>query len=94
MRCAVLRNVAACKTTLPVIMQHARDEREEVRVASLGKLRTEFGLRQLSISQRAWVLEQGLGDRSQPVRLAAVTLLVAWLDECEFSVSTVRERGG
>ena len=39
--------------------------------------------RQLTIAQREQVVSQGLGDRTEPVRVAAAKLLGSWVDACE-----------
>lgn len=94
MRCAVVACLATTPSTLPAILRHVRDERQEVRCAALDKVRAEIGVKQLTISQRAWLLEQGLGDRDATVRERAVDMLTAWLAQCEYRMFEVRGGAG
>ena len=39
--------------------------------------------RQLTIAQREQIVSQGLGDRTEAVRVASAKLLGSWVDACE-----------
>lgn len=62
-RIAVIQTLGVAKFTLPAVLEHIRDEKETVRAAAVAKLDTDLSVTQLKIAQRAWVVEQGLGDR-------------------------------
>ena len=62
-RFEVLSNICITNGTLPVILQRTRDIKEEVRKLTYQTLAEKVKLRQLSISQRVALLQDGINDR-------------------------------
>lgn len=84
-----LVNIPVTPATLPAILTRTRDEDAVVRSLLYGSVlsrphtnRDRHVLRpsQLSIAQRERLVRDGLGDRKDPVRAAAASMLVGWFD--------------
>ena len=82
-RKAVLAAVGVTRATLPQIVARVRDVRPDVRAAAFEVLGEHVLLEQLSIEQRASLLESGLRDRSGVVQRACSRVLCCqWLPQC------------
>ncbi|EJC98309.1 uncharacterized protein FOMMEDRAFT_96961 [Fomitiporia mediterranea MF3/22] len=83
-RRAALLHIPFTPSTLPALLTRMRDvdaiTRKLVFSAVLPRLANP---RQLTIAQREQVASQGLGDRSDVVRVAAAKLLGTWVDACD-----------
>lgn len=82
MRKAALQNVAITKVTYRDLVIRIRDVSDEVRAAAFTAFRDQMKFKDIPISDRAQLLDQGLHDRSPAVREACEQMLVKrWLDE-------------
>ncbi|GBG25299.1 Condensin complex subunit 3 [Hondaea fermentalgiana] len=69
-RKASVRAVVINKASLKAILRRTRDTKDDVRAASYERIGTHVHIKMLSISHRVALLNEGLNDRSQVVRLA------------------------
>lgn len=87
-RRAAVINLPFTPSTLPALLTRSRDidavTRKLVYSTVLPRLSSP---KQLTIAQREHVVQVGLGDREEAVRLATGKLLGAWVDACEGSLS-------
>ncbi|THH04392.1 hypothetical protein EW145_g5551 [Phellinidium pouzarii] len=83
-RRAALVHIPFAPETLPALLTRSRDvdgvTRKLVYATVLPRLAHP---KQLTIAQREQVVQQGLGDREEAVRVAAAKLLGSWVDICE-----------
>ncbi|KAL5480828.1 YCG1_1 [Sanghuangporus weigelae] len=83
-RRAALIHIPFTPATLPALLTRMRDidalTRKLVFTAVLPRLADP---RQLTIAQREQIVSQGLGDRTEAVRVSAAKLLGSWADACE-----------
>ncbi|TRY70433.1 hypothetical protein TCAL_09294 [Tigriopus californicus] len=86
-RRTVIRCIGATKVTLPHILRRTKDVDEGVRKAAFKFVADKIHMRSLTIAQREQVLQRGLTDRADSVRLIAEKeLVVAWLRLCNNNV--------
>lgn len=79
-RRAVLGHVALSKLTLPEILRRTRDVKDAVRRQAFRVLAEKVHIKAMSIGDRVQLLDQGLQDRSEPVRAACSDMLCkSWL---------------
>ncbi|KAM6429333.1 condensin complex subunit 3 [Rhynochetos jubatus] len=78
-RRAVLSCIAPSARTLPKIVGRTMDVKEAVRKLAYEVLAEKVHMRALSIAQRVKLLQQGLNDRSDAVKVVMKKLLQAWL---------------
>jgi hypothetical protein len=74
----VLQCVGISQYTLEDILTKSRDRSEDVRKACFAMVREKMEIEQLSVTQRALLLKDGLCDRDEGVKQAAVQLCDAW----------------
>ena len=65
----VVRCIGASKLTLPYVLKKTKDVDEGVRKATFKFFADKIHIRSLTISQREQVLQRGLTDRSEGVKL-------------------------
>ncbi|KAH8108765.1 nuclear condensing complex subunit [Phellopilus nigrolimitatus] len=83
-RRAAFIHIPFTPATLPALLTRSRDvdavTRKLVYATVLPRLAHP---KQLTIAQREQIVQQGLGDREEAVRVAAAKLLGSWVDLCE-----------
>ncbi|KAJ0406719.1 hypothetical protein P43SY_004544 [Pythium insidiosum] len=85
-RAGALRSVPINKTTFRDLVIRTRDVSDEVRAAVFRVLREQMPLRDISMSDRAQLLSQGLQDRAPAVTKACEDMLLRkWLVDCDHS---------
>lgn len=77
-RVAAVEKVNVCKASLPDLMERVKDVAPEVRIATYQRLASTAEIRHLRIPMRASVVQYGLKDRDESVRLAATQLVLKW----------------
>ncbi|XP_008109506.1 condensin complex subunit 3 isoform X2 [Anolis carolinensis] len=86
-RRAVLSCISPCAKTLPKIVSRTMDVKEAVRKLAYQVLAEKVHIKALTIGQRVKLLQQGLNDRSDPVKeVVQKKLLQAWLRLAEGNV--------
>eukprot|EP00095_Tigriopus_kingsejongensis_P007922 maker-scaffold1210_size55525-snap-gene-0.20 protein:Tk07922 transcript:maker-scaffold1210_size55525-snap-gene-0.20-mRNA-1 annotation:"hypothetical protein CAPTEDRAFT_225765" len=79
-RKTVIRCIGATKLTLPHILRRTKDVDEGVRKAAFKFIADKIHIKSLTIAQREQVLQRGLSDRAEGVKLLVEKdLVVAWL---------------
>ena len=68
-RRTVVRCIGASKLTLPHILKRTRDVDEGVRKATFKFIADKIHIKSLTIGQREQVLQRGLSDRSEGVKM-------------------------
>ena len=95
-RLAVLSNVCITNGTLPCILKRSRDVKDEVRRLTFATIAEKVELRQLSISQRVALLQDGLNDRyvtGLGATTGAASALTTAVKQCCRSEDRVLEPG-
>lgn len=77
-RITAVERVNVCKKSLPDLMERIKDTAPEVRVATYQRLANTAEIRHLRVPMRASVVQYGLKDRDESVRLAATQLILKW----------------
>ncbi|KAH0547793.1 hypothetical protein FGG08_000050 [Glutinoglossum americanum] len=92
-RRSLLLNLPLTPTTLPYLLERARDLDPATRRALYSRLLPSLGdFRHLSLSMREKLLRWGLRDRDENVRKAAGKLFrERWIEDCTTTQSTVQE---
>ncbi|CAL1528460.1 unnamed protein product [Lymnaea stagnalis] len=86
-RRAILSCIVPCKATLPSVLTRTRDVKDKVRRTAFVVIADKFPLKAMSIDQRIKLLNDGLNDRSDLVKVACSNkLLQSWLIDCEGNV--------
>ena len=75
-----LSSIVACDATVPAIVERTRDDSDAVRRQAYAVLSEKVGVENLTIAQRAAVLQRGLGDRTPTVKSACASMVKAWLN--------------
>jgi len=93
-RRALLLNLPVTPTTLPYLLERARDRDAPTRRALYSKLLPTLGdFRHLSLSMREKLLRWGLRDRDEKVRKAAAKVFrERWIEDCAGSRMTAEEK--
>lgn len=83
-RRSLLLNLPFTPSTLPVLLERARDQDPAIRRALYGRLLPALGdFRHLSLTHREKLLRWGLRDRDENVRRATAKLFAErWIDDC------------
>lgn len=89
-RRSLLLNLPISQTTLPYLLERARDQDAPTRRALFSRLLPALGdFRHLSLSMREKLLRWGLRDRDENVRKAATKLFrERWIEDCAGSQSS------
>ncbi|KAL5523223.1 YCG1_2 [Sanghuangporus sanghuang] len=83
-RRAALIHIPFTPATLPALLARMRDVDALTRKLVFTAVLPRFtNPRQLTIAQREQIVSQGLGDRTEVVRVSAAKLLGFWVDACE-----------
>ena len=92
-RRALLLNLPITPTTLPYLLERARDRDAPTRRALYSRLLPKLGdFRHLSLSMREKLLRWGLRDRDEKVRQAAARIFSErWIEDCASTKSQVEE---
>lgn len=77
-RVAAVEKVNVCKQSLPDLMERIKDVSPEVRAAAFIRLASIVEIRHLRVPMRASIVQYGLKDRDESVRLAAIQLILKW----------------
>ncbi|KAF1314522.1 Condensin complex subunit 3, partial [Globisporangium splendens] len=89
-RKAAVHSIAATKASYPDLLIRIRDTSEEVRHAVFKVFGDQMSVRDIPISDRAHLLDQGLQDRSEMVRAACEEMVLKkWLPACRGSPITL-----
>ncbi|XP_060221341.1 condensin complex subunit 3 [Meriones unguiculatus] len=92
-RRAVLSCIAPSAKTLPKIVGRTKDVKDTVRKLAYQVLAEKVHMRAMSIAQRVLLLQQGLNDRSGPVKQAVQKhLLQGWLQFTEGNILELLHR--
>ena len=82
-RKAALRSIALSKRSFSDVLIRLRDVSPEVRSEFFVFVRDKANLKNLSITDRVKILDQGLGDRDKSVlRACEALVLKKWLVDC------------
>ena len=94
-RRSLLLNLPLTPTTLPFLLERARDQDTITRRALYSRLLPALGdFRHLSLSMREKLLRWGLRDRDEHVRKAAVRLFrECWIEDCAGTRESTETRG-
>ncbi|KAI5122625.1 hypothetical protein M0805_008714 [Coniferiporia weirii] len=83
-RRAALIHIPFTPDTLPALLTRSRDVDALTRKLVYATVLPRLGHpKQLTIAQREQIVQQGLGDREEAVRVSAAKLLGSWVDVCE-----------
>ncbi len=85
-RVAACDTVLLTKSTLVSIVDRVSDVKPEVRTASLERLSKDVSLKHLSSTQRATIVQFGLGDRDETVKKTAIALIYKWVVSVHYKI--------
>lgn len=86
-RKTIVTHIALCRLTLSAVLERTRDVKDTVRQAAFTVIADKVPIKALSISQRVQLLQQGLNDRTEAVRVICRNkLLQSWLRTFEGNV--------
>lgn len=89
-RKAALRSIAITPATYRDLLIRIRDASDDVRHAALESLDEHLDMKIIPVNDRAYLLDQGLQDRSPVVRRACEKMLLkSWLPACDNSPVTL-----
>jgi len=89
----ILTSLAPSAQSLPAIIERTRDVKDTVRRTAFNVIAEKIPLRALTIEQRIKLLQDGLNDRSDLVRIACASkLLQTWLLACDGSTLKLLDR--